>query len=404
MGRVPENIYIDALLGIRWDGLDCGFEDWLFIPDINPGKDRLPPGMITQMADVSPGDKIEQLYQTGELVSGWRPDRCLQLRADQFQPAPHTTSSSRFRLGRYYPAEHVCKIAAVEARKNHRCRIIEASNDRYMLDCNHPLSRHPIRMIMQVEAVHQGSHGDADHNRDIAAMVCDQGPGLQDRLPQQETDFFSDQPFRRQDEGDDADYFRAPSLTPFWDRRALAQVSAHYDRLIPAQAHILDLMAGAHSPLEESSLDIARLCCAGLNAAELVHNPICHQRLVLNVNTIEALPFADQQFDVVLIHAAIEYVTQPFLLFREISRVVKPRGRIIISFTNRWLPDKAIRLWSDVDEFERPAIILSYLRSTGTFSNFQSYSKRGLSAADEDRRAGFIHSDPVYLVWADKSS
>ena len=131
-------------------------------------------------------------------------------------------------------------------------------------------------------------------------MVCNTGPGMQDRLPQQETDFFSDQPFQRRDEGDDADFFRAPSLEPFWDRRALAQVSAIYDRLIPSQADILDLMAGVHSPLQESSLDIARLYCAGLNAEELEHNPICHQRRVLNVNTIETLPFADQQFDVVL--------------------------------------------------------------------------------------------------------
>jgi len=96
-------------------------------------------------------------------------------------------------------------------------------------------------------------------------------------------------------------------------------------------------------------------------------------------------------------------VINPELIFAEIKRVLKPSGRVIISFSNRSFPQKAIQLWTGAHEFERPAIVLSYLRASGGFGNFNSYSKRGLFRPEDDRLAHkLLHSDPVYVVWADK--
>jgi ubiquinone/menaquinone biosynthesis C-methylase UbiE len=47
-----------------------------------------------------------------------------------------------------------------------------------------------------------------------------------------------------------------------------------------------------------------------------------------------SLPFSDGQFDLAVGIGVIEYITDPSLLLSELSRVIKPDGRIIISWPN----------------------------------------------------------------------
>ncbi len=404
LDEVTENVNIAANIGLSWQAVDCSFIDWLYLAQIRLGRDQLPTGLEAQLIGSKRGRQIDYLYPAGQLVAGWRPDRQFDLQRTQFEARADRLSPVKARLGRFYPADYFRHIATELEAVTNPCRIVRVNADMLTVDCNHPLSQHEIKLIVQLEAIYPANAGDRQTGRDISAMVCDQGPGMQDRLAQQDRDFFSAECLQRQDEGDDAEFFREPSLNPFWDQTALLEVSRLYQQLIPPQADILDLMAGVHSPLQQTDLDCASVHCAGLNAEELAHNPVCSERQVLNVNQIRVLPYADRQFDVVLIHAAVEYVTQPQLLCREISRVLKPAGRIIISFTNRYLSGKAIRCWTEAYDFERPAIVLSYLRSTGDFTNFSSYSQRGLSRPVDDRLSpGLQNSDPVFLLSADKT-
>ncbi|MDJ0833929.1 MAG: methyltransferase domain-containing protein [Gammaproteobacteria bacterium] len=402
--KVELNCIITANIGLSWRGVDCQFDDWLYLARINLGKDQLPPALYQQLLGTKRGAIIEQDYPAGELVASWQAEQQFELNRDQLSTADSGRSAPGARLGRFYPAHYFEPALQNRLAANLPCRITSLSDDLMTLDCNHPLSRYDLRLRLQIEDIYRTGSDEDEPCRDIMAGVCDQGPGMQDRLPQQETDFFSDRPFARLDENDDADFFRRPSLSPFWDQQALFEVSSLYRQLIPPRADILDLMAGVHSPLQDSNLNVASLSCAGLNGEELAHNPLCDTCRVLDVNQIQALPYPDRQFDVVLIHAAIEYVTQPYLLLREISRVLRSGGRIIISFSNRSLAEKAIRAWAGAYEFERPAILLSYLRSTGSFDHFHCHSQRGRSRPADDRLApGLDYSDPVYLLWADKT-
>lgn len=228
---------------------------------------------------------------------------------------------------------------------------------------------------------------------------------MQNRLPDVETDFFCASPFSRLDPGNDRVFFKQADLQPFWDSVALQQVAQRYQALIPTGSNVLDLMAGVHSPLQETTIEVKSVTCAGLNATELAHNPLCDECIVLDVNTIDALPFEDEQFDVVLIHAAIEYAINPAMLFSEIRRILRPGGRIIISFSNRSVTQKVIQLWSGAHEFERPGIVLAYLRAAGGFDHFNGYSMRGLLRPEGDRLAQqLLLSDPVYVVSGQKTA
>jgi len=52
----------------------------------------------------------------------------------------------------------------------------------------------------------------------------------------------------------------------------------------------------------------------------------------------EQLPFADQEFDLVLSHEVLEHVNDDQQVIREITRVLKPGGRLVLFCPNRGYP------------------------------------------------------------------
>lgn len=52
----------------------------------------------------------------------------------------------------------------------------------------------------------------------------------------------------------------------------------------------------------------------------------------------EALPFPDKSFDLVLSVTAFEFFSRPAQAAREMVRVCRPGGRIVVSVLNRWSP------------------------------------------------------------------
>ena len=401
---VQSNSILDARVGIRWQGVDCQFTDWRYLQNINLWRDYLPMAFESQLPGSKPGDEISASFTPGELVEERANSQLHTVKREQFQPPAKGLNPIEPCRGRFYPKDFFQKIDGVYEGNKFPCRITQVTDEFIDVDMNHPLAGKPIDMMMRIDAIRAAGAERGGRCNDIASQVCDLGPGLQDRLPDGETDFFCGNPFSRLDPGNDSVFFQQPDLQPFWDRSALQQVSQLYQTLIAPGAKVLDLMAGAHSPLQQADIETASVACAGLNEAELEHNPLCAQKVVLDVNAMSALPFDDGQFDVVLIHAAIEYVIDPEQLFAEIQRVLQPGGRVIITFSNRSVAEKTIQLWSGAHEFERPAIVLAYLRAAGGFAKFNGFSMRGLLRPEDDRLAHkLLLSDPVYAIWADKT-
>ncbi|SDX33759.1 hypothetical protein [Thiocapsa roseopersicina] len=65
-----------------------------------------------------------------------------------------------------------------------------------------------------------------------------------------------------------------------------------------------------------------------------------------------------------------------FEVFREVARVLKSGGRFILTFSNRWFPPKVIRIWQELHEYERLALVLEYLRESGRFGQLETFSLR----------------------------
>jgi SAM-dependent methyltransferase len=118
----------------------------------------------------------------------------------------------------------------------------------------------------------------------------------------------------------------------------------------------------------------------------------------LNQNT--RLPFDPRSFDAVVCSVSVEYLIHPLEVFREVARVLKPGGRFIVSFSNRWFAPKTIAIWPNLHEFERMGLVSEYFLSSGRFSDIHTWSMRGLPRPKDDKYIDQTpFSDPLYAVW-----
>src|SRR5215213_7284144 len=193
--------------------------------------------------------------------------------------------------------------------------------------------------------------------------------------------------FGRYDETPDEEFYRLPRFVTHIDDRAIAAVTQLYRELFPPGGKILDLMSSwiSHLPPE---VEYHRVVGLGMNEVELRRNERLGSYVVQNLNTDPQLPFGNAEFDGVGICVSIDYLTRPVEVLREVGRVLKLGAPLIISFSNRCFPAKAVAVWHQLDDRGRVRLVERYLQEAGNFENI-----RGL-----DRSPRRLFSDPLYAV------
>ena len=63
-----------------------------------------------------------------------------------------------------------------------------------------------------------------------------------------------------------------------------------------------------------------------------------------DLNDDPTIPYPDESFDIVTCVVSIDYLVQPVEVLKEIHRVLRPGGRVVISQSNRCFPSKAIAM------------------------------------------------------------
>jgi SAM-dependent methyltransferase len=193
--------------------------------------------------------------------------------------------------------------------------------------------------------------------------------------------------FGRYDETPDEEFYLLPRFVTHIDDRAIAAVTQLYRDLFPPGGEILDLMSSwiSHLPPE---VEYRRVVGLGMNEAELRRNERLDSYVVQNLNTNPQLPLGNAAFDGAGICVSIDYLTRPVEVLREVGRVLKVGTPLIISFSNRCFPTKAIAVWHQLDDRGRVRLVERYLQEAGNFENI-----RGL-----DRSPRRLFSDPLYAV------
>jgi SAM-dependent methyltransferase len=174
--------------------------------------------------------------------------------------------------------------------------------------------------------------------------------------------------FSREDETPDAEFYREPRLVTHIDAGAIAAVTQLYREYFPPGGAVLDLMSSwiSHLPPEAAYSRVAGL---GMNAPELAANPRLTEWVVHDLNQNPRLPYGDAEFDAAGLCVSIDYLTQPVHVLREAGRVLRPGAPLVITFSNRCFPTKAIALWHHLDDAGHVALVAQWLRDAGPFAD-----------------------------------
>jgi len=208
--------------------------------------------------------------------------------------------------------------------------------------------------------------------------------------------------FAREDESDDSFFYRTDRFVSHLDAAALVTVERVIGQLIVEKDPVvLDLMAGWDSHIPER-IKTRRIAGLGLNKRELNNNRALTDWLVHDLNVDPRLPYESNSFDVVINTVSVAYLVQPFAVFREVERVLKPGGLFLVIFSDRHFAQKAVRVWLRAGPEERIWIVEDYFKHAG-FERPTVFVSQGKARPAEDKYADqAVFSDPIYAIYAEK--
>ena len=211
---------------------------------------------------------------------------------------------------------------------------------------------------------------------------------------------FSKDDFSRYDPTEDTTFYSFPKLVYHIDEPAVASLTQYYRNNISKGSTILDICSSwvSHYPLEFPKT-MKSICGTGMNKFELSKNDQLtggYKQLDLNSSPYPKLPYDNEMFDVVTCVVSIDYLIEPIKVLKEVHRVLKPGGKIIISQSNRCFPTKAINMWLNMNDRQRLELINGYIQYAGGFIEpRQAYDISAIMPNNEYR-------DPMYIVEAIK--
>jgi len=191
--------------------------------------------------------------------------------------------------------------------------------------------------------------------------------------------------FARPDEDDDALFYAEARLVTHIDEGAIAALTGYYRQVLPAGGVVVDLMSSwvSHLPADVA---YAEVIGHGMNAVELAANPRLDRYFLQDLNRDHALPFEDASIDAAAICVAIQYLQAPVAVLSELRRILRPGAPVVISFSNRCFPTKAVAVWQALDDRGHAVLVERYLRAAG------------FSKVDIVRLADGRMSDPLIAV------
>lgn len=398
MDKTDKNNLADIDLQLQWKSDGGTHVESYFAHRANAWRDFFLPPLIDALMNRAVGESVEISFKTGEVIPHRDPKKVFAVKRSQFESEFRPNAVIHPRQGRFYPKGILSGVPNVFRANKEPFRCAEVDESSILVDFNHPLAGIELNMTATIKGIHSKKGG---AGKDWMELLTT-GPGMQARWGGRPTDFFSDNPFARQDETPDSHFYEKPRFVNHIDSEAIKNISDLYGSLLQSGSSILDLMSSwtSHIP---AGLDLSRVAGLGMNLDELAKNPKLTERVVHDLNEDHTLPFDNEAFDSVICTASVEYLIDPIAIFKEIGRILKPGGCFINTFSNRWFPPKVTMIWEQLHEFERMGLVSEYFLLSEQFENLSTHTIRGYPRPEDDKYYGELFvSDPVYAVCAYK--
>jgi len=397
MTKISEHTLATLEIELTWKSDAATHTEVHRAEHVNFWRDLFPKVITNELMGSQPKDRLQFLFSPGEMVPLYATKRVLDIPSHQFERPRLNGHRIEPRAGRFYPRGLLKGLATIYEGNVEPFRCVGVNGSKLTVDLNHPLADRATGLQVTVVDVRDKDEERGGRLTDWMETITN-GPGMQGRYGEKPTDFFSDSPFVRQDESKDHIFYAKPRLVTHIDSQAQAIIKALYGKYLRPGMHVLDIMSSWRSHVP-GSLPLGSLVGLGLNAAEMADNPQLTEHVLHDLNTEPRLPFDDRRFDAVICTVSVEYMTRPFEVFRDVARILKPGGRFIHAFSNRWFPPKAISLWERLSEFERMGLVSEYFLESGRYDNVKTFSARGWLRPETDHYyPDILTADPVYAV------
>ncbi|MUM76713.1 methyltransferase domain-containing protein [Pseudodesulfovibrio sp. F-1] len=395
MSYITSDSVVATVFELTWESAHAAHVERYRAEEVSFVRDILPLGLKSRMRGLGVGDSVEMAIDPSEIPE-FKPGKVLDMPMARFRGP----QGVRPRLGRFYPQHLIENVPGTRPDSDAPFRVVETDKIGFKADLNHPMAGRDVRIRARVLGIRPASGAGGTLRR--WPDILFNGPGMQAQLPGAATDFFSDDPFSRDDESHEVQGSALSGQDAWLDNRARAGMTGIHAGLLREGMDILDLMAGRDSLLPEG-LAPASVTGLGLSAKEMAANPALTASVIHNPNQNPELPFDEAGFDAVVCSASVEYLARPFAVFAEAARVLRPGGVFVLTFSNRWHGSGALRIWTELLEFERMGLVSQYFAHTEGFGDVRTISERGWPLPAEGAGPAGDKpsvSDPVYAVWA----
>jgi SAM-dependent methyltransferase/FKBP-type peptidyl-prolyl cis-trans isomerase 2 len=385
-------------LALDWRDRDRTFSDRIVARRVNAWRDIFPPRLRERLEGLTEGDSVRLDYAPGELVPPRREQLVHEMDTGRFNGPLIRGHRVLPRVGRFYPQGLFSGMVGVYPGTMTPARVTALDGRTMTLDRNHPLADLPLSLTATIHTLQDKISDTGGALSHWGEELCDNGPGMQARLPSGPTEFTADG-FLNRDDDDDTRFYSRPRIIGHVDARASENLKAMYRRFLRPGMTVLDLMSSVQSHLP-NGLDL-RVTGLGMNGEEMTRNPALAEHVVHDLNRDPEIP-AQGPFDAVTLSLSVEYLTDPLAVLKSVRSRLAPGGVILIGVSDRWFPTKVVNGWLELHEFERPGFLLRLLEEAGFTGPMGAESIRRDWRPQDDRH--FLEtrgvSDPIHVIHA----
>jgi hypothetical protein len=170
--------------------------------------------------------------------------------------------------------------------------------------------------------------------------------------------------FDKEDSSDDRDFYAEARLITHIDDGAIAALTGFYRSALPPGGAICDLMSSWVSHLP-GDVGYGEVIGHGMNAEELAANPQLTRWFVQDLNANPRLPLEDASLDAAMICVGVQYLQDAVPVLADVRRTLKVGAPLIVSFSNRCFPTKAVAVWLRLNDAGHAALVQLYLEAAG---------------------------------------